>query len=333
MLNNDLLNKKPGMIRKQMLQTVGKFIINYPSIIILVFLISLGAFISPVFFTSRNFVNILWSVSVLGIIAVGQTVLLITGNFDMSVAYIVGLSGITTVMLQINGANLITSVAGGLAAGVIIGFLNGLIIIRTNANAFLVTLGTSALVYSINLILTQSKTWYAQIDAFLILGRGKFYGTIHYSVIIFLTMAIFVQIILRRTIFGRSLYIIGHNPKAAKYSGIQVNRLKFGVYLFCGFCAGLAGLVMTARTGSTVANAGVGLEFDSLIVSVLGGTSLFGGKGGTIRTIIGILILGVISNLLILLNIQYEAQQIAKGVVFLTVVCADGILEKKRRSS
>ena len=127
------------------------------------------------------------------------------------------------------------------------------------------------------------------------------------------------------------MYIIGLNMKSARFSGIQVNALKFGAYIFCGFCAGLAGLVMTARTGSTVANAGVGLEFDSLIVSVLGGTSLYGGKGGTVRTIVGILILGVINNLLILLNVQYEAQQIAKGIVFLTVVCADGILEKKRR--
>ncbi|MHC1771239.1 MAG: ABC transporter permease [Flexilinea sp.] len=331
MLENKLTVEKPEFVQTGVVNKIKKFFINYPSIIILSALVIFGAFFSPVFFTSRNLINILWSISVLGIISIGQTVLMITGNFDMSVAYIVGLSGITTVMLQIQGADLLISVAGGLAAGVFIGFLNGVIIILTNANAFLITLGTSALVYSINLILTQSKTWYAQIDAFLILGRGKFLGTIHYSVIIFITMAVIVEIILRKTIIGRSMYIIGLNMKSARFSGIQVNALKFGAYIFCGFCAGLAGLVMTARTGSTVANAGVGLEFDSLIVSVLGGTSLYGGKGGTVRTIVGILILGVINNLLILLNVQYEAQQIAKGIVFLTVVCADGILEKKRR--
>ncbi len=313
-----------------LLNGMKRFFINYPAIFILIALVIVGAFISPVFFTERNILNILWGISVLGIIAVGQTLLMVTGNFDMSVAYIVGLSGITTVLLQIQGAGLFISVAGGLLAGVAVGVLNGLIIILTNANAFLVTLGTSALIYSINLILTQSKTWYAEIEAFLVLGRGKLFGKIHYSVLIFLFLALFFEIILRKTVVGRYLYAIGMNPGAARYSGIKVNVIKFGAYMVCDLCAGLAGLVMTARTGSTVANAGVGMEFDSLIVSVLGGTSLFGGKGGTVRTIIGILILGVINNLLILLNTPYEAQQIAKGLLFLTVVFADGILEKSR---
>ena len=306
-------------------------LINYSALIIFVFLFVFASILSPEFLTIRNLLNILWGISVLGIIAIGQTVLMITGNFDMSVAYIVGLSGITTVMLQIHGASLFLSVAGGLLAGIAVGALNGLIIIFTNANAFLITLGTSSLVYSINLILTHAKTWYATNESFLILGRGKFHGTIHYSVLIFFFMALIIEFILRNTILGRSLFSIVLNIKASKFSGIKVNNIKFGAYLFCGFCAALAGLVMTARTGSTVANAGVGLEFDSLIVSVLGGTSLSGGRGGTLRTIVGILILGLINNLLILLNVQYEAQQIAKGLIFLIVVCADGILDTIRR--
>ena len=256
---------------------------------------------------------------------------MITGSFDMSVAYVVGLSGITTVMLQINGANLFVSVLGGLVSGVIIGILNGTIVILTKANAFLVTLGTSALVYSINLTLTESKTWYATIEDFLILGRGKFLDKIHYSVLLFLLLAIVTEIILRKTVLGRSLYAIGMNGLAAKYSGIMSDKIRFFIYVFCGFCAALAGLVMTARTGSTVANSGVGLEFDSLIVSVLGGTSLSGGKGGTLRTVVGVLILGVINNLLVLLTFQYEAQQIAKGLLFLIVVFFDAALESNRR--
>lgn len=308
-----------------------RFLTNNPALIILIALILLGSAVSPVFLTSRNLLNILWGISVLGLISVGQTMLMITGSFDMSVAYVVGLSGITTVMLQINGANLFVSVLGGLVSGVIIGILNGAIVILTKANAFLVTLGTSALVYSINLTLTESKTWYATIEDFLILGRGKFLDKIHYSVLLFLLLAIVTEIILRKTVLGRSLYAIGMNGLAAKYSGIMSDKIRFFIYVFCGFCAALAGLVMTARTGSTVANSGVGLEFDSLIVSVLGGTSLSGGKGGTLRTVIGVLILGVINNLLVLLNFQYEAQQIAKGLLFLIVVFFDAALESNRR--
>jgi len=304
---------------------------NYPAVIFLLVLITMGAIFSPVFLTINNFLNILWTVSVLGIVALGQTMLLITGNFDMSVAYIIGLAGISTVLSQMMGANLVTSVLIGLLAGGLVGLLNGIIIVLTKANAFLITLGTATLVYSVNLILTQSKTYYASIEAFLLLGRGKILGGIYYSVILFLAIAFILQMILKYTTYGRSLYIIGLNQQAGKLAGIKTDTIKIVTYIFCGMTAALAGLVMTARTGSTVGNAGVGMEFESLIASVLGGTSLFGGRGGTMRTVIGVLVMGVLNNLLILLNIPYEAQQIAKGTVFLFVVFLDGVFQDSRR--
>jgi ribose transport system permease protein len=304
---------------------------NNPAVIFLLVLISLGAIFSPVFLTVNNLLNILWTVSVLGIVALGQTMLLITGNFDMSVAYIIGLAGISTVLSQMMGADLVTSVIIGLLAGGLVGLLNGIIIVLTKANAFLITLGTAILVYSVNLILTQSKTYYASIEAFLLLGRGKIFGGIYYSVIIFLVIAFILQMILKHTTYGRSLYIIGLNQRAGKLAGIKTDTIKIATYIFCGMTAALAGLVMTARTGSTVGNAGVGMEFESLIASVLGGTSLFGGRGGTMRTVIGVLVMGVLNNLLILLNIPYEAQQIAKGSVFLFVVFLDGAFQGSRR--
>jgi ribose/xylose/arabinose/galactoside ABC-type transport system permease subunit len=308
---------------------VVHFLTNNPALIILAVLMAAGAFLSPVFLTTQNLLNILWTVSVLGIVAMGQTILLITGNFDMSVAYVVGLAGITAVLAQLWGAGLVASVLLGLLAGALIGLLNGAIIVWTKANAFLITLGTSILVYSINLILTQSKTWYASVDSFLLLGRGKLFDTIHISVLIFLALGVILQFVLRATPFGRSLYIIGSNQRTGALSGLRINRIKLITYIFCGTTAALAGLIMTARTGSTVANAGVGMDFDSLIAAVLGGTSLFGGRGGTLRTIVGVLILGVLNNLLVLLNVPYEAQQIAKGLVFLSVVWMDGMLQKR----
>ena len=320
----ELYNKIQGKIKKNLLKPVLFFSKDYPSVIFLFVLILVGAIFSPVFLSTKNFLNILWSVSVLGIVAIGQTVLLITGNFDMSVAYTIGLAGITTVLSQITGADLFTSVFAGILIGGLVGLINGIIIVLTGANAFLITLGTAILVYAVNLILTQSKTYYASIEEFLILGRGKIFGSIYYSVLLFLAIALIVEFILRKTTFGRSLYIIGLNQRAGRLVGIKVNAIKISTYIFCGMTAALAGLVMTARTGSTVGNAGVGMEFESLIASVLGGTSLFGGRGGTLRTVVGVLVLGVLNNLLILLNIPYEAQQIAKGTVFLMVVFLDG---------
>jgi len=328
-MNSTTEIKKPEFEGRGFKYGLLRFVKTNPAFIILAILIIAGSFLSPVFLTIKNLLNILWVVSVLGIIALGQTILLITGNFDMSVSYVVGLAGITTVLAQINGAGLFTSILLGILAGALVGLVNGVIIVLTKANAFLITLGTATLVYSINLILTQSKTWYATIDNFLILGRGKLLGTIHYSVLLFLLIGFILQFLLQKTPLGHHLYIIGSNIRTAELSGIKANWIKLFTYVFCGSTAALAGLIMTSRTGSTVANAGVGMDFDSLIAAVLGGTSLFGGRGGTLRTIVGVLILGVLNNLLVLLNIPYEAQQIAKGLVFLMVVWTDGLLQKR----
>jgi ribose/xylose/arabinose/galactoside ABC-type transport system permease subunit len=315
--------------RETLAEQILSFAREQTAPIVLIILVAIGGIASPVFFTYQNFINILWIVSVLGIIALGQTLLLLTGNFDMSVAYTVGLAGIVTVMAQLNGASLWLSIILGLGAGAIVGVVNGTIVSLTGANPFLITLGTSTLVYSINLTITQAKTWYVAIPAYSVLGQGKVFGSIQISVLFFLALAFALEFLLRRTPYGRSLFIIGLNQRTAFLSGIRTNRVKLATYILCGLTAAFAGLIMTSRTGSTVGNAGAGKDFESLIASVLGGTSLFGGRGGTLRTVVGVLVLGVLNNLLILLNTPYEAQQIAKGAVFILVVWLDGFAHRK----
>ncbi|MBN9022262.1 MAG: ABC transporter permease [Rhizobiales bacterium] len=299
---------------------------NHTALILLIVLIIAGGLLSDVFLTSRNLLNIMWAVSILGIIALGQTVLLITCNFDMSVAFVVGLAGIVTVLAQIAGFDLVTSMALGLAAGLAIGAVNGLLVVYTGANPFLITLGTALLAYSVSLMLTRSQTLYATIPEFNELGRGRLFGVVHYSVILVVVLALTLEFVLRRTAFGRSLYVIGLNETAGRMSGLAIRRVKLVAFALCGGTAALAGLIMTSRTGSTVASAGAGMEFDSIIAAVLGGTSLFGGHGGALRTLVGVLVLGVLNNLLILLSVPIEGQQIAKGLVFLAVVWADSVL-------
>jgi ribose/xylose/arabinose/galactoside ABC-type transport system permease subunit len=145
-------------------------------------------------------------------------------------------------------------------------------------------------------------------------------------VILVVVLAVVLEFVLRRTAFGRSLYVIGLNETAGRMSGLAIRRVKLIAFALCGGTAALAGLIMTSRTGSTVASAGAGMEFDSIIAAVLGGTSLFGGHGGALRTLVGVLVLGVLNNLLILLSVPIEGQQIAKGLVFLAVVWADSVL-------
>ncbi len=299
---------------------------NQMPVVLLVVMVIAGGLMSNVFLTPQNLLNILWAVSVLGIVSLGQTLLLITCNFDMSVAYNVGLAGIVTISAQLWGFDLFSSLFFGLLAGVIVGMFNGALVVITGANPFLITLGTSSLVYAIALAITQSKTLYSPIPEFNVLGSGQLFGSIYFSIIIFIVLAFILEFMLRRTPFGRSLYIIGLNETAGRLSGLAVRRIKWFSFIFAGATAALAGLVMTSRNTSTVAAAGVGMDFDSIIAVVLGGTSLFGGQGGALRTVIGVLVLGVLNNLLVLLNIPIEGQQIAKGAVFLFVVWADSVL-------
>jgi ribose transport system permease protein len=291
-------------------------------------LVIAGSFLSDVFLTPRNILNILWAVSLLGIVALGQTILLLTARFDMSVAGVVGLAGIVTVLAQINGFGLYASIAFGLGSGVLVGLCNGALVLATGANPFLVTLGVNLLVYSLALSLTESKTLTATIPEFTVLGRGQLFGFLHYSVILFIALALILEFVLRRTILGRTIYVSGLNEVAGGLSGLRIQITKMSAFVLCSTLAALTGIIMTSRTTSTVASAGFGMEFDSIIAAVLGGTSLFGGRGGTLRTIVGVVVLGVMNNLLVLLNVPSEAQQIAKGLVFLAVVLADSALRR-----
>ncbi len=301
---------------------------NHTAVLLLIVLVIAGSFLSDVFLTPRNILNILWAVSLLGIVALGQTVLLLTARFDMSVAGVVGLAGIVTVLAQINGFGLYASIAFGLGSGVLVGLCNGALVLATGANPFLVTLGVNLLVYSLALSLTESKTLTATIPEFTVLGRGQLFGFLHYSVILFIALALILEFALRRTILGRTIYVSGLNEVAGGLSGLRIQITKMSAFVLCSTLAALTGIIMTSRTTSTVASAGFGMEFDSIIAAVLGGTSLFGGRGGTLRTIVGVVVLGVMNNLLVLLNVPSEAQQIAKGLVFLAVVLADSALRR-----
>jgi ribose transport system permease protein len=307
---------------------VALFLREQTALLLLLVLVLLGWTSSDVFLTPQNLLNIAWAISVLGIVSLGQTTLLITCKFDMSVAAVIGLSGIITILTQIAGFGLIGSMACGLACGLLLGLLNGVLVVLTKANPFLITLGTNAFAYAMALTITHSKTFYTTLPAFNVLGRGKLFGILHYSVLLLVAVAIVLEFVLRRTVFGRLLFIIGQNETAGRLSGLRVRLAQIVAFVLCGGTAALAGLIYTARTGSTLASAGFGMEFDSIIASVLGGTSLFGGRGGAMRTIVGVMVLGVLNNLLILLNVTIEAQQIAKGVVFLIVVWADSVLRR-----
>ena len=286
----------------------------------------LASLFSEVFLTPQNLINILSAIAVIGIISLGQTMLIISGNFDMSVASVLGFAGIVAVATQRFG--LLPSILLALLGGVVVGAVNGLIVTRAKANPFLVTLGMQSLVYAIALMVTQSRTLYSEIPAFNVLGQGRI-GRIPVSVILFLVLAVMLQIALRNTVYGRYLYAIGQNKEAARLAGIPVDRVLVSTFILCSVLAALGGIVMTSRLNSTVANAGFGFDFESIIAVVLGGSSLFGGSGGALLTVAGVLVLGVLNNTTILLGVPYEGQFIVKGAVFLAVVGLDSLVKRR----
>lgn len=329
-VNGTITTKGGSETLERVWRGLRSFVQNQIVLLLMIVLILAGSRLSPVFLTPRNLYNILWAISVLGTVSLGQTLLLITRNFDMSVSMVVPFAGIVSVGAQLVGWGLWPSILIGLLAATLIGVLNGTIVVITKANAFLITLGMQTLVYAVALILTEARTWYTAIPEFGTLGRGQVFGFLHYSVIIFLGLALFLELFLRFTRSGHYLYVLGANEEAGRRFGISVNRLKVATFAFCGFTAGLAGLIMTSRLGQTRAGGAVGMDFDSVIAVVLGGTSLFGGAGGTLRTVIGVLVLGILNNVMVLAGIPYEAQWIGKGTVFLLVAGGDAFFKKWR---
>jgi ribose/xylose/arabinose/galactoside ABC-type transport system permease subunit len=283
-----------------------------------------ASLLSDVFLTPQNLINIVFAASVIGVVSMGQTLLILTGDFDMSVASVIGFAGILAVGTQAFG--LLPSIMIALLGGVLVGLANGVIVTRTRANPFLVTLGMQSFIYALALMYTQSRTLYSRIPDFNVLGRGAVLG-VPLPVVVFLGLAVLLQVALRYSIYGRFLYAIGSNREAARLSGVPVDRIRIITFMVCGVFAALAGIIMTSRLNSTVANAGTGFEFESIIAVVLGGSSLFGGSGGTMRTVAGVLVLGVLNNVLVLLGVPYEAQPIVKGGVFLGVVGLDGLVK------
>jgi ribose/xylose/arabinose/galactoside ABC-type transport system permease subunit len=300
--------------------TIGRLVRTYLAFFLLAGLLAIAAALSPTSVALQTFITLAYGSSVLGIVALGQTMLLITGDFDMSVAGVMGAAGIAALLVLPMGV--VPAVFAALLVGVLVGLINGMIVLRTNSAPFLVTLGMQLLLYGLGLTITQSRTLYGKSPEFDWIGQGFVFG-IPVTLLLFLVLALVLQVVLLWTRFGRYLYAIGNNREAARLSGVPVARIRLLAFVLCGTTAALGGLTMASRLNSITANAGLNFDFLSIIAVVLGGTSLFGGRGGTLRTVVGVLVLGTLDHVLILLGADFSYSAIVRGVVFLIVVAFD----------
>jgi len=282
--------------------------------------------INPRFLSIFNILNVLRQTSINAIIAAGMTFVILTGGIDLSVGSVLAFSGAVAAAMVAAGQPLILVLIVTLITGTAMGLVTGTIISRGKVQAFIATLVTMTIVRGATLVFTEGKPINAGIgrasDAFAWLGGGYILG-IPVPVYIMAVVYGLVWYTLHQTRFGRYTYALGGNEEAARLSGLSTKKLKTLVYGISGFLASLSGIIMTSRLSSAQPTAGTGYELDAIAAVVLGGTSLAGGSGRILGTVVGALIIGVLNNSLNLMNVSSYYQMIAKGAVILLAVLID----------
>lgn len=290
------------------------------------------SFISPVFLTQKNIMNVLRQISTNLYLACAMTMVIIIGGIDLSVGSIIGLSGVVSVgLIAINHFPVYCAVAIGILVGVLVGAFNGFVISKTTIPAFIVTLATMNIARGAAYVYTGGQPIRVMSDSFNFIGSG-YVSSLPVPVIYLIIILIISSIIMNNTKLGRYIYAVGGNREAARFSGIKTKMVTFFPYIFSGLMAGIAGVVLASRMFSGQPTSGTGAEMDAIAAVVLGGTSMSGGSGKIGGTVIGALVIGVLSNGLNLMNVNSFWQLIVKGIVILIAVYVDCIKKNKVKS-
>ncbi len=281
--------------------------------------------LSENFFSLTNLENVTKQLAVVGIVSIGMTVVLIAGGVDLSVGSVAALSGVVTSLLWIEaGIPLLFSTLLGLLSGTLVGFLNGFMVTFMKINPLITTLGTFSIVRGLAFVLSEGQTNQLNNAAFQFLGRGEV-GGVSFSLLLMIGLYIGFYVFLRHTQFGRNLYAIGGSPEASRLAGIPVTRHLLVAYTLCGTLAGLGGLIIASQLASSAPRAATGLEFTVITAVILGGTSLAGGKGTLLGTLVGVVILRTLTNGLTITEVPSWYQDVASGAALIIAVGFDQI--------
>lgn len=288
---------------------------KFQSLIGLIVFSVIVAFINSRFMTTSNILNILRQTSINAVIATGMTFVILTGGIDLSVGSILGFSGAVAAMMLASGVDSLIAIPTALVVGLIAGGLNGVLISKGKLQPFIVTLATMTMLRGATLVFTDGKPigtgFEANSKLFAWFGNGYVLG-IPVPIIVIIVTFLVALFVLTQTKIGRYVYALGGNEEATKLSGISTDKVKIFVYAISGMMAALAGIIITSRLSSAQPTAGSGYELDAIAAVVLGGTSLAGGTGTIVGTMIGALIIGVLNNALNLMDVSSYFQMLAK---------------------
>ncbi len=294
-------------------------ILKYKSLIGLLILCIVISLITPRFLSIGNIKNVLTQVSVNAVIAIGMSFVILTGGIDLSVGSILAVSAAAAGSIIKSTGNIYLAIIIALAIGCVIGLINGVLVSKGRIQAFIVTLATMTIFRGVTYVYTNGTPISGLGQSFSGIGNKMILGLPIPVVIMAIVFGIAFYI-LSQTRYGRYVYALGGNEDSARLSGINTAKIKTLVYVISGAAAALSGIIVTSRIGSASPNAGVGFELDAIAAVVVGGTSLSGGEGSVVGTIIGALIIGVLNNGLNLVNVSPFYQAIVKGLVILLAV-------------
>ena len=322
----------------------GSALHKLSALITLLLLILVFSFTSSAFFSVNNGLTVLLQTSVIGLLAIGMTMVIITGGIDLSVGSVLALAGVVTGLLMKAGMPVMPAMVFGVITGGFCGFLNGLVITKMRITPFVATLGMMMIARGVALQLTGAAPISRLGETFGWLGNGALYRIVEmqdngfpkvifpgipYPAILLLIMAICGAFLLQRRQIGRHIFSVGSNEEAARLSGVNVDRTKIWAYTASGALAGLAGMVLMSRLVTVQPNEGVMYELDAIAASVIGGASLMGGVGSISGSMIGAFIIGVLRNGLNMAGTSAFIQQIIIGVVVIGAVYIDQVRNRK----
>ena len=299
--------------------------VGVQNVSLLIALALLATFVSlrnPNFLYASNIATIGTTVSIVGVLAVAQTVMMLLGGLDISVGSQAGLASVVCAMVFTTTGSALAGIAAAVASGFATGLLNGQIVIQGRVNAVIATLATFAAYRGLANLLSggRAQGYTGASQAFVFLARGQLLG-IPVLIWIFLAVAVAAQLVLHTTVVGRNIYAVGGNAVASRLAGIPLNRYIAGTYVMCGLAAAIAGVLLTARTGSGQPTSGSqGLELQSITAAALGGCALQGGKGTVVGTVLAVVLLGVLANGLVILDVNSFWQDIAQGALLVIAV-------------
>ncbi|WP_052002257.1 ABC transporter permease [Halalkalibacter wakoensis] len=329
-----LSNKKPlsnPSNKSKKINLVAQLLLQNKVLLALLLICLVLTITSDQFLTVNNLTNILLQSAIMGVVAIGMTFVIITSGIDLGVGAVLGLTSVVTAGMVTAGLPIVVVLAIAVLLGAACGLINGFFITKFSMAPFIVTLAMMAAARSVAMVYTDAKTISIYDDPFFrYLRSGEILG-VPIMIIIPIVIFLIAHYVLRYTIFGRYVYAIGNNKKAAELSGINVKRVELSVYVIAGLLSGIAGILMTARLGSGTPLAGSNLELMAIAAVVIGGSSLMGGRGTVYGTVIGVLLINIINTGMNLMNISSHYQGLMMGLVILLAAWIDSYGNKKKK--